>query len=268
MTHLTNLKYGLCFAIGIAIAACGGGGESGIDGNPAFVTSGKWVDQSGNPIAGATVAVQLDKLYAVTTDASGGFELKIPQDYAYPRYFAGSISKTGFLPSPIFFEFNGQSQTSSAQGKSVSTRATTDADVVYASGIGVTHLGDDSFAGSANSQLQIAASGTFWIDKFVISPEQKAKYNQLCVSIVARGVQSSSREDLISLSKNGAPGTYLVSTLGDSDADGAYSQLSNCFSLSSFAAGDTIQLQINSGNKRGSDYDDFEFINVLGLLSK
>ncbi len=267
MKHSTNLKNELCLSICMAITACGGGDELGIDGKPAFVNSGKWVDQSGNPIAGATVSVQLDRVYAVVTDASGSFELKIPRDYAYPQYFAGSISKAGFIPSPILFEFNGQSQSSSVQGKSVSTRATTDADVVYMSGIGVTHLGDDSFAGSANSQLQLSASGTFWIDKFVISPAQKSKYNQLCIFMLARGVQSANNDDLISLSKNGAPGTYLVNRLLDSDPGGAYSQLSSCFSLADFAAGDTVQLQINSGNKRGSDYDDFEFTNVLGLLS-
>ncbi len=257
-------RHAMC-CIALALAACGGG-EQGVDGNPAFVTSGRWLDATGAPIPGAVAKVQLDKEYSAVTGADGGFELKIPQDYKYPEVFAGSISKPGYLPTPIFFTFIGSNRSSSVEGKSIQTRATTVADVVYSSGIGVTHLGDDSFGGSANSQLQLAAVGTFWIDRFVLSAEQKSKFKSLCIAMSARGVQSTSNEDLISLSRNGAPGSYLVNVMSDSDTSGGYSQITTCFSIATFAANDTIQLQINSGNKRGSDYDDFEFTNVLGVL--
>ena len=253
----------------VAMTACGGGEGSGVDGNPAFVTSGKWVDGAGAPIAGALVQVELDKVYSTVTGGDGAFTLKTPQNYGYPRYFAGSISKLGYLPTPIFFESNGTSFSSSVQGKAVATRTSTEADVVFSTGIGVTHLGDDSFSGGANSGLQLVASGLVWLEKFALTGSQKQKYKTLCVQMLARGVQSISSKDYVSISLNGQPGTYEVQQMSDSDPAGSFSAQQYCFGITRFAADSIIQVQINSGNDDGrrSDRDDFEFTNVLGQLA-
>jgi hypothetical protein len=56
--------------------------------------------------------------------------------------------------------------------------------------------------------------------------------------------------------------------MSDSDLSGGYSEASYCFSLTPFTAGDRIDVTIESGNDGlgGQDYDDFEFVSVVGSL--
>lgn len=253
-----------CLLAGVTLAACGGGEDEQVDG-PAWVIQGRVVDASGAGVGGATVSVALDKTYTASTGADGAYELKTPREYAYPAYLSGIVSKAGYLPKPLLLSYANGLLAASAN---ISTRPTTDADLLFASGLAVTHLGDSNFSGSVNSQFQTpTASGTHWFDKATLSAGQKAKYSRLCVSFHAKGVQSGTNvQDLVSISRNGEAGTYLVQAMPATDASGAYSVVNHCFSLATFAAQDLLQVQINSMQTSPGDYDDFEFIAVTGLL--
>jgi hypothetical protein len=257
----------LGLTLSLLTMACGGGSDDSLDGEPIYFTEGRVTDSASAPISGAEVSVVLDtRKFAATTDGNGIYRLKLPQNFSYPSSFVGVVKKSGYLPNLLYFGSSGGKPTTSSS-TSFTLATATDADVVFEKGLFVTHLGDDSFGGSANSQLQVPASGLAWFDKFAYTAAMKSKYRTLCLSMTARGVQSqSSNNDLISVSADGAPGTYAVQTLTDTDVAGGYSGLGNCFDVSRFLDGTPVQVQINSGTRNGSDYDDFEFINVVGKL--
>ncbi|MFT3780063.1 MAG: carboxypeptidase-like regulatory domain-containing protein [Ottowia sp.] len=254
-----------CLATALALlTACGGGDE--IDGAQ-WVSKGTIVDESGAGIGGVTVAVTLDRTYSTTTDASGNYTLDLPKSYNFPTYFSGIATKQGILPKPVLFTYKNERLSFTNR---VTSRALLDSDVLFPASLNVVHLGDSNYAGTSNSQFQFpSASGTVWLDKATLDAEQKSKYSQLCIHFYAKGIErgeGDSGQSLISLSKNGQPGTYIVEGLPVTSSDGSYSQISRCFSLSSFQAADIVQVQINSQANSGGDYDDFELIAVTGLL--
>lgn len=247
----------------VALAACGGGEGNSLDG-PVWVTSGQVVDLSGAPVSGATVAVELDRVYSTTSDANGRFTLKTPRDYRYPEYFAGYTQKSGHMPGQIFFRYQSGNLASSASGASVRTPVATAEDVFLPAGVSVVHLGDDNFGGAVNSQFQKRAQGIVWEDFFNLPTPT----SQVCVSFFAKGVETGSRLDnAVSISNDGRPGTFQVLDLSDSPSDGSYRDQTHCFSLSGYQTGDRVRVAINSGANTGGDYDDFEFVGVTAKLT-
>ena len=246
-----------------ALVGCGGGGD-GIDG-AVWTSKGSLVNESGAGIADAVVSVTLDRTYSATTDASGNYELKLPQAYAFPTHFSGLASKTGILPKPVFFSYqNGKLSFTSK----TTTRALTESDIIFQSSMNVVHLGDSNYGGAANSQFQFPnATGIVWSESATLSAGQKAKYSQLCINFYAKGIDErpSGSRNTISISKNGQQGTYIVRELSATNSDGSYSVLNECFSLATFQAQDLVRVQLNSMPRSG-DYDDFEFIAVTGIL--
>ncbi|MDA3441401.1 carboxypeptidase-like regulatory domain-containing protein [Acinetobacter bereziniae] len=252
------------------LAGCGGGGEGNqnIDG-AVWSTSGKVIDDAGNPIAGAEVSVKLnDVKYSVKTDNNGNYRLKTPQDYDYPQFFAGIIKADHYKPVTVLFSYTNNHLGVDTKTSNPTLKKLQETDIIFFNGLDIIHLGDNQFTGSVNSQLQIKAQGKVWIDHFIYSDLLKSKYDNICISFMGRGFNSikDGSNDPISLSNNGQPGTYIVKILPDSAENGSFSQYKECFSLSSFKAGDKIQLQINSLPKNG-DFDDFEMINMFGELS-
>lgn len=247
---------------GAALAACGGGEGDALDG-PVWITSGQVVDLNGAPVSGATVGVELDRVYSSSTDSNGRFTLRTPRDYNYPEYFAGYAQKAGHMPGQIFFQYQSGNLASSASGASVTTPVATAEDVFLPAGVSVVHLGDDSFGGAVNSQFQKRAQGIYWEDYFTLA----AAASEACVSFFAKGVETETRLDnVISISKNGQPGTFQVLDLRDSPTNGSYENQTHCFSLNGYQVGDRIRVAINSGIEYG-DYDDFEFVGVTAKLS-
>lgn len=252
----------VCSAV-FLVACGGGGGDDGLE-DPVWVTEGQVVDTNGVPVSDATVAVELDRLYSTSTDSSGRFTLRTPRNYNYPEYFAGYAQKVGYVPGQIFFWYQGGNLASSAAGRAVSTPAATTQDVILPTGVNVIHLGDDNFAGSANSQFQKRSLGLYWEDHFNLTTATSS----MCVSFYAKGIETRSRtNNVVSISNNGQPGTFQVADLIDSPASGSYEKQTHCFSLQGFQAGDRIRVAINSGIASNGDYDDFEFLGVAAKLS-
>lgn len=259
----------LLIAVCSILSGCGGGeGNQDIDG-AVWTTSGKVLDEKGEPIAGAEVSVKLNDIkYSVKTDNSGNYHLKTPQNYAYPQYFAGLINAENYRPTTILFSFPNNNLAVDTKTSNPNLELLKESDIIFFNGLDIIHLGDDQFQGAVNSQLQIKAQGKVQVDYFTYSDSLKSKYDNICISFLGRGFNSikEGSKDPISLSNSGQAGTYIVKILPDSAEDGSFSQYKECFSLSSFKAGDKVQLQINS-LPVSNDYDDFEMINVFGELS-
>jgi hypothetical protein len=228
------------------------------------VVGGVVQDIQSQPLEGVSVAVQLDRLYEATTDASGRYEFVIPPASAYLAQFAGTATMDTYLPKPVVFKRTGACP--AALEQPLVMRQLVASDILFPQGIAVTHLGDDVFAGEVNSQLQVSASGLQWSDGFTYTGEMQAQYTRLCVSFQARGVQSSLKEDTISLSRNGDGQVVESLRMSDTDSSGDYTEASYCFSLAPFTAGERIDVTIASGNGGLPDYDDFEFVSVVGSL--
>ena len=235
---------------------------------PTVSITGTVLAEDKTPVQDASVSVNLqDKNYTTKTNSIGSYILELPQDYQFPTFFAGTIQKQGLKPSTILFNY-AEKKLSTVSGTNSPTLAVAkDSDVIIPSGLNIHHLGDDSFGGTVNSQLQVAAEGVSWAaNAFVYTQELKQKYAKVCFSFNARGVQSTSNKDTISISDASHVGTSLSLLLDDSLQNGSFSTQDKCFSLSSFPVGSTVSVQVNSKSRNSSDYDDFEFINLMGSL--
>ena len=262
------------------LSACGGGGGGdvgdGSDGTSSgdWVTSGKVADSAGAGVSGAVVSLTLgQKTYSATSDANGRYALHTPRNLDYPPAFAGSVSKPGLMPAPVFFAYSsGQLQVDSASANPT-LPAQTEADLVFPKGVGVTHLGDAQFGtGGFNSQLQLPSSGLYWNDASPLTPAQASKYKSITLSFYARGVESQAGDkckDLVSVADaDNPPGSYIVKDLPGSDPNGGYTRISVTFALSSIGAGHSVLAQLNSGACASGDLgDDFEFVSVVGKLA-
>ncbi|WP_151804988.1 carboxypeptidase-like regulatory domain-containing protein [Acinetobacter bereziniae] len=143
------------------LAGCGGGGEGNqnIDG-AVWSTSGKVIDDAGNPIAGAEVSVKLnDVKYSVKTDNNGNYRLKTPQDYDYPQFFAGIIKADHYKPVTVLFSYTNNHLGVDTKTSNPTLKKLQETDIIFFNGLDIIHLGDNQFTGSVNSQLQIKAQG-------------------------------------------------------------------------------------------------------------
>lgn len=115
----------------------------------------------------------------------------------------------------------------------------------------VHHLGDDSYSGSANSQFQKKTEGTSFSKSFDISSAQYNNYGKATLKFEAKGIQSGGQlrvnSEHYNLSSSPSDGSYTTYTIELEKID--YKQGNN-------------SLQIISKSS-GSDYDDFEFSNIV-----
>ena len=235
---------------------------------PNWTTGGVITDPAGTPIENATVSVPLkDKVYSGNTNRTGEYTLTLPQTAMAPR-FAGTLKISGFKSETLVCDFSGDDLICS--GTSPKLMPTTEADIVFPKGLTVIHLGDDSYAGSANSQLQVRASGLIFEDSFNLTQAQLSKYRYLTVSMYARGVQISKEgyHDTIALGtrsdfESGKTGN--TQTFAATAEDGSFTSVSYRFDLSGLSPGE-IALRIYSSQLTPPDYDDFEITNITGKL--
>jgi len=238
---------------------------------PNWITGGVITDPAGTPIENATVSVPLkDKVYSGNTNRNGEYTLTLPQTAMSPR-FAGTLHKTGFKSETILCNFSGDDLICS--GTSPKVTPTTEADIVFPKGLTVIHLGDDSYGGSANSQLQVPSSGLIFEDSVNLTQAQLSKYRYLTVSMYARGVQTESTEtsNKIALgTRSDFESGKVVNTQSfvETAADGSFTTVSYRFDLSVLSPGE-ITLRIYSGlsaDNPSDKGDDFEITNVTGKL--
>jgi len=235
---------------------------------PNWTTGGVITDTAGTPIENATVSVPLkDKVYSGNTNRTGEYTLTLPQTAMAPR-FAGTLKISGFKSETLVCDFSGDDLICS--GTSPKMMPTTEADIVFPKGLTVIHLGDDSYAGSANSQLQVRASGLIFEDSFNLTQAQLSKYRYLTVSMYARGVQTASthtsNEIALGTRSDFESGKVAnTQSFAETAADGSFTPVSYRFDLSSLSPGEII-LRINSSKHSTGDYDDFEVTNITGKL--
>jgi len=115
----------------------------------------------------------------------------------------------------------------------------------------VHHLGDDSYSGSVNSQFQKKTEGTSFSKSFDISSAQYNNYGKATLKFKAKGIQSGGQllvnSERYNLSSSPSDGSYTTYTIELEKID--YKQGNN-------------SLQVISKSS-GSDYDDFEFSNIV-----
>ena len=260
------LKFVAAAAVCMVISACGGYLQDE-DALPDCAVGGVVRDEAAAPLEGVAVAVQIgDSRYDATTDAAGAYQFVMPRNFSYPSRFAGTATKQGYLPQAVLFSRSGTA-CPAAGSQTLQLNALRESDIVFPSGAGVTHLGDDVFTGDINSQLQVPSTGMQWTDGFTYTDAMKTQYSRLCVSFLARGVQAI-RQNTIAVSRGSETGATEMALMAETDPAGDYTQASYCFSLAPYAGGERVSVTIAAGNNGGlMDYDDFEFLSAVARMA-
>lgn len=269
----------------LVLQGCGGGGtdstlgsqpatnqppSTSSSGNGAKTVTGYYLDSSGNPISDATLDVNVESssgkaVVSVKTNQNGQWSATFPPGVTYPSTFVGTLRKDGYRTKEVVFALSNNGNIATMSNGTEVAVALGATDVSVLDGYKVVHLGDASFVGTANSQLQVATSG---LRKSWSLPRVNARlmagYDDLCLYMLARGVQTSDGN------ANTIKVTDLSLPLPDSSSDGSFSWLKTCFptaKLSTIGTGN--DLTISSGSRSGTtDYDDFEVVNLWGRLER
>ena len=281
----TTYKFAATMGMLTLLTACGGGGGGGNSGGggtnaQTLTASGNVTDASTSAvIPGAVVDIPLQNSTPTGgTDSAGHYSLTLPNG-GLPKFIAGTVNIANYLPGIVLFEYgNGQlAPLSPGANNAALVPIRVGKDVVFLNGLSITHLGDDDFSGTENSQLQVPASDLIWKDRFRLTAEQKTNFQTLTVTLYARGIQSDAPKfycDLIGLGNNvdlnGVLTDITPQPLTPTAADGSFTKITHTFSLSGLTADTDAHLQILSGNacaSGGADHDDFEFVAVTGELT-
>ncbi|WP_310628502.1 carboxypeptidase-like regulatory domain-containing protein [Limnohabitans sp.] len=268
----------LCIGTLGLLTACGGAGSGNASTNNTSSTSqtvsGRLLDEAGKPVADATLDITLQSAsenltIKKTTNAAGEWSAEFPKSFDYPSSFVGTFSKASFRPTPITFSYTNSKVVALSDGNgNLKATALTPEDVIVVESQRVVHLGDASFGGSANSQLQANSSGLShqWVVKSLNSSRRwLASYDNLCFYFLARGIQiNDGNKDTITLGD-------ATSSLIDSPDSGEFGWQRSCFAtqgLIPLIAMDQT-LEIRSGTRTGSsDYDDFEMVGFYARLEQ
>ena len=211
--------------------------------------SGIIADANGNPIADATVTLSsVDGDFSATTGSDGAFNLSFDSN-SVPANSAFTIYKSGYIPSAQALNTGSGSVLNFG---SVNIEAISPEVVVLELTPDLHHLGDNFFSGSSNSSFQKSAEGTSFSRNFSLSSAQIGA-TSASITLLAKGLQDNNEVRV-----NGS----LVGYLNSSPSNGSFGTVTfSNLSMGMFVAGSntlTVSSQTN-----GSDYDDFEFTNIL-----
>lgn len=263
----------------VSIVGCGGGydADSTSDGAVSLLGNVKVCPAAGNAKAKVSLPYGADQGYETTTNADGSYVLQV--DTAKVKGVnpvALTVESENCEPENVYVE-NIKSGVSSGK---LATPATTMRDLGLAAFVvpppwrPLTHLGDDQYGGTANSKLQVAASGLTSAQPLgVLTQQLKDQYKTAYVEFSARGMQTESMqcatqyENRIGLSATSSSSGEIVKTVqpGPSSADGNFTRFSIPIDLSEFPADSTINFVASSGQcaSGGTDRDDFEVTSVV-----
>lgn len=251
------------------LAACGGGEGGGTGGsNTGTAISGTILAPGSSTVqpvgmAGGEVAFTVgNNRYVVPVDQNGHFSLDFGGGLkGAPQWIAGTYHKDGYRTQTINLRVN--NGTTSTVPLNIDAQPLTDIDVLTTTQIGkpweLTHLGDDNFTGSTNSQLQVSSQGLRWAARVeAVTAAQLYDYPAgICVTLDARGVERTDSKIIFE--------GEAVSLLS-SPADGSFGRQTHCFNTKpgTHVSGSSLAIESNALN---GDYDDFEFINVTVAFS-
>jgi hypothetical protein len=123
----------------------------------------------------------------------------------------------------------------------------------------VHHLGNNAFGGRINSQFQKDSEGTVFQAEFTVDKDQLAMLDEIAgVTLLAKGLQTN---NLIRIN-----GNRLSKRLNDSPSDGSFGRFAAPFPAHWLVEG-VNTVEIESRVSSGSDYDDFEIVNVQIMLA-
>lgn len=269
----------------ISVAGCGGGNDSLSESDGIVSLHGNVTvcAAASNSRAKVSLPYGQDQGYDVTTNADGSFAMEVDTaNFKGVNPVALAIQSENCEPENIYIE----NIASAGRNGRIDTPATTMRDLGPAVFLipppwrPLTHLGDDKYGGTANSQLQVATSGLTTVQPLgVLTQQLKDQYKFADVEFSARGMQTESQQcatqydNQIGLSATGASSSAaVVKTVqpGASSADGNFSQFSIPIDLSDFPVGSTINFVANTGQcaSGGTDHDDFELTEVIVRLRK
>jgi hypothetical protein len=218
------------------------------------------------PLAGANLKVEVTgftgaRAYSANTDSAGRWSIDFGTNKNLPPTFAGVFTKEGYKPSPVIFSATNGQVNGGRIDAVTNQKQEFDLDVI--NGSSIIHLGDSSFGGFVNSELQVPTSGISFSWGLQNVPARLIRnYDKLCILFVARGVQmSSGNANFINFDGKTQP-------LSDSPTDGGFGFQKNCFSTSNIASGENLRLSISSGTRGGTDFDDFEVLSLSAQLEE
>ncbi|MEW9151223.1 carboxypeptidase-like regulatory domain-containing protein [Acinetobacter indicus] len=231
--------------------------------------SGQVFDASGQPVAQAKIYVQLgEHNYYTHSQTDGRYTLYLPREYDYPDHIAGTVWMEGYQPEILLLSYQNQHLYIDQHSHLVQLKPLTEAHVVFQQGLHLIHLGDDSLVKNPETRIQTAPQGLVWSDGFQYTQALQKQYNQLCIQLYGKGIQSQyANQDKISISRKNDLRLSITQLLSDSPSSGAYSANEHCFPLRHFQVNDHIQVQIKS-HTLDTDQDNFEMLNIVGVLRK
>ncbi|MCH8823921.1 MAG: PD40 domain-containing protein [Planctomycetes bacterium] len=211
---------------------------------------GKVTDaRTGAVLAGAVIRIDLsaDLPLTVVTNEAGRYVLVTPQ---LPDFVALSASHEGYLPEAsnvASSELKRSTVTRDFQLKPLQN------DIIAIEAVPeVHHLGNDLFDGRINSLFQKKSEGLVFTAEFVLTANQIPPFvNHAEIVLMVKGVQVGNELRI--------NGNLLEARLNRSPRDGSFSEFVAEFPASWLLEGiNTLQIK----SVRGSDLDDFEFVNI------
>lgn len=208
------------------------------------------ISRNNSALASSSVSIQtINQNYAATTDNEGKCKIVIPNTVSLPSYTIVTIDHSSI--KPYCLSVSGASNANS----NLPINCTNIPSIVRLREVALHHLGDDSYSGSANSELQIPTEGL----------EKSFSYNLPAtpgimprIQIYARGIENNAN-----IFCNGIPTGILGNSYANGDLTLYDFQLGGTANTI-FHAGTniiTIKTKINSSNS--SDWDDIEFCGLL-----
>jgi len=204
-------------------------------------------------VVGATVTLYADNnRYSTTTDAYGIYEIVVPhEELPSEGYLSISVVADGYKPHNLTYESrNIDSGTYGAGDDILMSPCPNCLDINGEKSSELVHLGDDQYAGAANSQFQKSTDGL----EMSFQIRNSAEYPKIKLTFEAKGLQPS-HFDLGSsvIFGNGEIEEFVT----DSPEDGSYGSYS--FTVDNSALVQTITFKTRDHGTPGSDYDDWEF---------
>jgi hypothetical protein len=206
--------------------------------------------ESGDPLRNATVRLDVaegDPIIA-QTGPDGAYQIVLPRG---PEFVAVSAACEGYTPQSV--NISSEAVRHKTVRHDFALEAERDEIVVIELEPEVHHLGDDDYSGRINSRFQKRSEGRSYRATFVLTDAQVPDTDRLVmISLMARGVELRNEVRI--------NGRQLTQSLSDSPSDGRFGTWRAYFPASRLRAGRN-SLEIRSVY-RGSDLDDFEFVNI------
>lgn len=212
-------------------------------------------EQSGEPIPNAMVRLELEKNIekTVQTDANGFYTLEIP---TYTNYIGLQVEADGYQRSLIQVKKDNRNHYGFVQ-QDLTLQKLDDSIVQIDEGNSIYHLGDDSYSGTINSQLQLSSLGLSQTLSFSVTQEQLSKFSFARLKFSVRGAQE---ENPILI--NG----FRIGHIGSSRSDGSFGRYYWNIDNNILEAGQNSFSISSELRPYSSDHDDFEFTNVVLYL--